>query len=268
MSDFRERASALLERLEASRLLLVEWETSLHIRLGYPLASNGVSQPTRLRFNLDTSNSRQSLFLLVPDGQLQRVRELAAEVGLSPADENTLRSIYPCELSGLAVRYLIDDSFRTAPHEGPPRRRLVFLPMSWTGITPDELVPISAQDASQPTLPSSVQTMPLPIACTALVRIAAREKRGSPLHEGVIERLSSIIGYSLFDMSYEGDYMEFPPNDQPLSDQETLEIQNAVVEMNKWVFREDEEWIREILVQIVSGKKDYVDLPCQERPRM
>ncbi|KAK1763295.1 hypothetical protein QBC33DRAFT_246239 [Phialemonium atrogriseum] len=251
MSDFRGRASALLERLEASRLLLVEWETSLHIRLGYPLASNG------------------SLFLLIPDGQLQRVRELAAGVGLSPADENTLRSIYPCELSGLAVRYLVDDSFRTAaPHEGPPRRRLVFLSMSWTGITPDELVPISAQDASQPTLPSFVQTMPLPVACAALVRIAAREKRGSPLREGVIERLSSIIGYSLFDMSYEGDYMEFPPNDQPLSDQETLEIQNAVVKMNKCVFREDEEWIKEILVQIVSGKMDYVDLPCQERPRM
>jgi hypothetical protein len=44
MCSLRDRAAALLESLEASQILLVEWETSLQIRLGYPLASNGVSQ--------------------------------------------------------------------------------------------------------------------------------------------------------------------------------------------------------------------------------
>jgi hypothetical protein len=167
-------------------------------------------------------------------------------------------------MSGLAVRYLIDDSVYTVPNEGPPRRRLVFLPISWTGITPDELVPISVKDSSQPTLPSSVWTVPLPTACAAFVRIAAREKRGSLLRTKIIERLASVIGYGLFDMSYEGDYMEFLPNDQPLSDQEKLEIENALVEMNKWDFRKEEEWIRDILIQIVTGKKTYDDLPYQE----
>jgi hypothetical protein len=70
-----------------------------------------------------------------------------------------------------------------------------------------------------------------------------------------------LIGYGLFDMSYEGDYMEFPANEEPLSDQEILEIESAVAEMNKWAFRSDEEWIREILIQIVTGKKSYDDLP-------
>ena len=44
MADLRKRAAELLERFEASNVLLVAWEPSLQIRLGYPLASNGVSK--------------------------------------------------------------------------------------------------------------------------------------------------------------------------------------------------------------------------------
>ncbi|KAL7962008.1 hypothetical protein V8C34DRAFT_301723 [Trichoderma compactum] len=40
MSSLRDRTTRLLERLEESQILLVEWETSLWIRLGYPLAWN------------------------------------------------------------------------------------------------------------------------------------------------------------------------------------------------------------------------------------
>ncbi|KAI5866476.1 hypothetical protein GGS23DRAFT_273211 [Durotheca rogersii] len=243
MSDSRDRVTLFLARLEASSILLVEWETSLQIRLGYPLASNG------------------SRFLLVPDAQLQKVQDIAAELGFSPADEDTLRSAYPCELSGLAVRYLIDDA---AHDEGPPRRRFVFLPMSWTGITRDELVPITVDDGLWPTLPSSVWTVPLPAACAAFARIAAREKHTSPIHDAVTEQLSSVIGYSLFDMSYEGDYMEFLPNDQPLSDQEKLEIEHAVMEIKSWAFREHEEWIRDVLIGIYTGKKTFSDLSNQK----
>jgi hypothetical protein len=70
---------------------------------------------------------RQSLFLLVADDQLQGVCDLAAEVELFPANENTLRPVYPREMARLAARFLIDESTCT---EGPPRRRLVFSPMS------------------------------------------------------------------------------------------------------------------------------------------
>ncbi|KAK0727588.1 hypothetical protein B0T26DRAFT_799566 [Lasiosphaeria miniovina] len=76
MSNPRYFATLFLERLEASQILLVEWETTLLIRFGYPLAPNG------------------SRFFLVPDSQLQKVGEIAAELRLSPVDENTLRSVY------------------------------------------------------------------------------------------------------------------------------------------------------------------------------
>lgn len=39
----QDRTRALLDSLESSGILLVEWETSLFVRLGYPLVSNGVS---------------------------------------------------------------------------------------------------------------------------------------------------------------------------------------------------------------------------------
>ena len=43
MSELQDCAYKLLAYLEASKVLLVEWETSLQIRLGYPHALSGVS---------------------------------------------------------------------------------------------------------------------------------------------------------------------------------------------------------------------------------
>lgn len=167
----------------------------------------------------------------------------------------------------LALRFLTDESTR---RDGPPRRRLVFLPLSWTGISREEVVPISGTDVVQQitSRPSTVHTVPLPAACAALVRIVARERRGSLHRTDIIEGLCSVITYGLFDMSYDGDYMDIPPNEQPLSDEEKLEINNAVEEMRRWTFRTDEEWMRELLIQIVTGSKTYDDLPCREAQKM
>lgn len=121
----------------------------------------------------------------------------------------------------------------------------------------------SAEDGfhNYPPLPSFIQTVPLSVACAALVRIAIREDRSSRLRTNVIETLSSVISNGLFDMSYEGEYMELLPDEQPLSYEELLEIENAEAEMLRWTFRRNEEWIREILIQIVTGEKTYDDLP-------
>ncbi len=43
MSDNSRRMWALFKRLAVSDVLLVEWETNLKIRLGYPLANHEVS---------------------------------------------------------------------------------------------------------------------------------------------------------------------------------------------------------------------------------
>ena len=58
--------------------------------------------------------------------------------------------------------------------------------------------------------------------------------------------------------------MEFPPNDQPLTDDEIAEIEKAVDEIKGWDFRKDDEWIRDALVSRVSGKASYEELPFKE----
>lgn len=215
----------------------------------------------------DTSNSQQNLVFLVPDDQLQTVCELAAYYHLYPADTHTLRPVHPSEFADGALRYLVDDSPGWSPDTGFPRSRLVFLPLSWTSITRRELIPILAKAGWEPTLPCTVWTVPLPATCAAYVGIIAREKHGSPIRLQLLEGLSSVVGYSFFDMSYEGDYMEIPSDDK-LSDKEILEIENAEKEMNGWVLRDDQEWIRQTLIQLVTGKKHYDDLPCQLATKM
>lgn len=53
MVTFPARILELLRGFEASEIVLIEWETSLLSRLGYPLVSNGVSQSAlRIGFGL------------------------------------------------------------------------------------------------------------------------------------------------------------------------------------------------------------------------
>ncbi|KAI1469007.1 uncharacterized protein F4812DRAFT_425431 [Daldinia caldariorum] len=105
--------------------------------------------------------------------------------------------------------------------------------------------------------------MPVSIACTALVRIASREKRDSHLRMEVIGTLTSIIGYHFFDMSYEGDYHEISPDDQELSEKEVLEMSNAVNSIKEWEMKEGEEWIRDEIIKAMTGAASYDDLPCK-----
>ena len=91
--------------------------------------------------------------------------------------------------------------------------------------------------------------------------MAARERRGSFLRQKLISDLSNILAYGLFDMSYEGDYMEFKADDEPETEAEQVERERAVDEIQRWSWRDDEIWIGDALVAIVAGKARYQDLP-------
>jgi len=164
-------------------------------------------------------------------------------------------------MSGSTIRYHVVDHTAALGYGSVPECRLAFLPLSWTGITLDDVVPILEDDGLSPPLPPSTLTVPLPAACAALARIAARQGCSQNLRMIVLEQLSGIVTYSLFDMSYEGNYMDIPPNSQPLSDAEVLEIEQAVAVVQGWKMREGEEWIKDTLVDIFRGKKYYFDFP-------
>jgi hypothetical protein len=91
--------------------------------------------------------------------------------------------------------------------------------------------------------------------------MAAREHQGSFLREKLISDLWNVLAYGLFDMSYEGDYMEFKADDEPETEAEKLERERAVDEIRRWSWRDDEIWIRDALVAMVAGNARHQDLP-------
>ena len=91
--------------------------------------------------------------------------------------------------------------------------------------------------------------------------MAAREHRGSDLRRILILDLTKALTYGLFDMTYEGDYMEFKADDEPETEAERLERERAVNEIKRWSWRDDESWIGNALVTIVAGQAKYEDLP-------
>ncbi|KAI1418582.1 hypothetical protein F5Y13DRAFT_3001 [Hypoxylon sp. FL1857] len=228
----------LIEQLELHNILLVEWENALFNRLGCPLIVHS------------------DLVFLVPDEQLPIVEKLAAEIGFHAAGREILPPKYPSEESNQSLRYIIQNPSNICSRAS----RVVLLPLSWTGVSPNDVIRLSDAENS---LPCSVYTMPVSVACTALVRIASREKRGSKLRMEVIGALCSIMAYHFFDMSYEGDYYEIPPDDQELSEKEVLEMSNAVNNLKEWEMKEGEEWIRDELIKAMTGATSYDDLPCK-----
>ena len=142
--------------------------------------------------------------------------------------------------------------------------RLILLPLSWTGLNLDELYPIPQTCGTPPSPCNNILTVSRANTCAAFVRMAVREHRGSHLRHKLISDLSKVLTYGFFDMSYEGDYMEFKADDEPETEAERLERERAVNEIQRWNWRDDEIWIRDALVAIVAGKAKYEDLPYCE----
>lgn len=77
----------------------------------------------------------------------------------------------------------------------------MLVPLSWTGIKQEELTAIDST-SSMPLC--TTLTVPLPSFCAAYLRIIMQEEAGSMVRVMEIADLSSVIAYSMFDMTYEG----------------------------------------------------------------
>jgi hypothetical protein len=116
-----------------------------------------------------------------------------------------------------------------------------------------------------PPSPYNVLTVSRAATCAAYVRMVACERRGSYLRRTLISDLATVLICGLFDITYEGDYMEHKSDDEPETEAEKLERERAVDEVKSWSWRKDETWIGDALVAIVAGKARYEDLPyCGE----
>ena len=169
----------------------------------------------------------QSLFYLVPDQQLYDACQVAASLGYYPESTESLRIGYPSEYSGLGVRYRIDGATRQSlGHD--TFRRLVFLPLSWSGLDLYDLKRIEIRYAGMPDHTFAIWTVPLAAACTVMVRVICAENRSSRLRRKLQAHLSNFLAYSFFDTSCEGEFEVILGNEVPLSESELLEIANAV----------------------------------------
>ncbi|KAI0161030.1 hypothetical protein GGR52DRAFT_562628 [Hypoxylon sp. FL1284] len=239
--DLPTGVTHLLEQLELQNVILIEWQNALWNRLGYPLIEGG------------------DLFFLVPDDQLRTVAKTASPLGYKPADRASLPLRYACEHSSRALRYIARDLGGKAKNRSisSSLTRLVFVPLSWTGISGHETMQLWPYEHN---LPCTVYTVPIPVVCSALVRIASHKRRGSKLRAAVLAELCDVLTYRYFDMGGDGDNADPPADDQPMSDKEALALNNAVNDLGGWDMREDEEWIRTELIQAVTGAKSYDDL--------
>lgn len=93
--------------------------------------------------------------------------------------------------------------------------------------------------------------------------------------------LSNVVAYSMFDMDYEGSYMPCPEDDfdefgqiqqedkenmEAISQKDALEMQNALKTIKCWKLTKENEWAREMMMDLVSGKREYERLPCKDKP--
>ncbi|KAF5551291.1 hypothetical protein FMEXI_3409 [Fusarium mexicanum] len=217
-----DRVLKVLSEFKVHKITLVEWETPLLRRLGYPLAS------------------KANILFLIPDEQIRAARHIVEANGLQGNDRPPS---YMAEHAGEGFRYVFGES----------SHKFILVPISWTGIQQKELVPVDSA-----TLPCPLWTVPMPALCAAYLRILIRADIPTLVRAMANADLSGIIAYSLFDMSYEGDYMPTPEDlehldaaeKERMAEKDALEMENALSSIKQWQFTEETEWARDIMLQL------------------
>lgn len=194
---------------------------------------------------------------------------MCAHQGLHPVDVSCCAAKFISELSGRAVRYLIDDTITADPATAHRlSRRLILVPLSWTEIALDELQPATMSNPlhySEP--PLDIFIVPLSVVCAAYARLASREHQSSDLRRKLLCDLTCLVVEALFDTSYQGDYQEIIPDSVPFTEEELIEMDNAATEIASWNSRPGEEWIKQHLINLVTAKGTNADFPSSWQQR-
>lgn len=103
-------------------------------------------------------------------------------------------------------------------------------------------------------------TQPAPLAA-CIVRLLGRSRSTDAMTCHLRYELATLIAYTLFDMSYEGDYMVL---DEPSPEESERVINGGLDLFRKWEgWRDDEIWIPDALEAIIQGTGKYECLPSK-----
>ncbi|KAH0428506.1 hypothetical protein CcaCcLH18_08968 [Colletotrichum camelliae] len=229
------RVFITLESFENSYITIVEWETPLLNGLAHPLVADGLAN------------------------------NIAVVSGLRLAKDDDFRRRCLTQYVNQGTLYA----------HGNPKRRFILAPLSWTGIERDELSIVTPPVES---IPCTIWTVPLSSCCAAYLRIIMQESKNSRVRDIASADLSGIIAYGMFDMTYEGSYMKTseddPDEDNDKSvdfldeaawkEKDALEMRDALCKIRGWHFKMKDEWLRDMLIRLVSGNLRYEALPSRE----
>ncbi|KAF5635917.1 hypothetical protein F52700_5230 [Fusarium sp. NRRL 52700] len=194
-----------------------------------------------------------ALLFLVPDEQIEAARQIIEENGLQ---DNDRPPGYLAEHARKGFRYVFGES----------SHKFILVPISWTGIQRKELVPVDSA-----ALPCPLWTVPMPAVCAAYLRILMQADIGIMVRAMANADLSGIIAYSMFDMSYEGDYMPTPEDlehldaveKQRMAEKDALEMENALSSIKQWQFTEEAEWARDMMLHQYIAPLNMTPLPTK-----
>ena len=132
-------------------------------------------------------------------------------------------------------------------------------PRSFVGLRANELYLAPFNISDDCTKPASILTVKLAPLVASLVRLISQLHPADPLTLKLQLGLSTVIAHSLFDMSYEGDYVVLEEENQEDLQKERI---LAVQQYQTWEgWRDEEMWIADAVQAIIQGNGHYDYLP-------
>ncbi|KAI0323404.1 hypothetical protein GY45DRAFT_1406172 [Cubamyces sp. BRFM 1775] len=234
-----ELVDKALKTLQETGLQLIEWRTLIYRRMGVPVIL-------------------KDYHYLVPDEQLSLASKVLEEdQGLSRSSPSRL------QLSTGGEIYSKATLFRVTRYTSAARvQHLVLYPYSFPSFSPSELE-LKPRLTSCPSPLCKEVLVPTPRAMYAsLIRMMRSYTRYDATRMTLESDLSELIGYHLYELD---GYVDMDDEEQCRVLQVDRSVENAVRVVEEWRDSqrcpEEERWIADALVLVVSGEWSVEDIP-------
>ncbi|KAK3339774.1 hypothetical protein B0T25DRAFT_574662 [Lasiosphaeria hispida] len=138
-----------------------------------------------------------------------------------------------------------------------------------SGISTRDLgrLPPTAKDYPTPVQGLSVYTVSLPVVCAALVRILSSESLVFECRIRVQSDLMSLLSYNFFDMSKERE-IDYEVDANTMTPADAEDLKTAVSAIKSWPYPAQDQWIKDVLGEMLTGETSSNKLPAERIGRL